>query len=311
MKRALILTVCLLLMPGALATELDTKRKPAALEYRWIPGKTYVQTSTMDQSATFNFGGQEMKQSSQMEMALKIDVAEADNGSTTLAMAYDRMKLTVDAMGQKMVYDSTDESTHEGSMAGMGAMLGKTITVTLDDANAVVKTSGLDELLEGAGGNPAAAQMMKQMFDESQLDQMMNSWMVRSFPAGKVKPGDSWPLKWEWQMGTFGSVTYEGTSTLAGYLDYDGHDCAVIDTAAKINLNLDGDDGGMQQMMAQMGMSLEASDATTRVYWDQKLGNVRGMEMGSTMTMSMTNPQDGQKIEIPMRQELKLAVEVK
>ena len=64
-------------------------------------------------------------------------------------------------------------------------------------------------------------------------------------------------------------------------------------------------------MMKAMGMQVKDGKTKSRMYWDNKLSWMRGLDMEQSMSMSMKNPADGSEMTIPMNQTMKMTVEVK
>ncbi|MEM8954442.1 MAG: DUF6263 family protein [Verrucomicrobiota bacterium] len=321
MKRAVVVAMLVggVLTSGAVGQEagLDTDRGAETLNFGYQVGKTYVQNMEMDQNSKIAMGGQEIDQKMNMDMEITMKVAEVpDSADKAVETEYTRVAMEMTTMGQEMKYDSADTSGANNPMlAGVGAMVGKSFTMILDEENQIKDVTGLDEIAGAAGGNPVTAEMMQQFLDKDQLGQMMNMWVTSSFPQEPVKPGDSWPVDVEWEMPKMGKVGYDGTYTLEGYKEYGGHDCAVIEMDAQLNMNFDGlaegaGDEGMGAMMKQLGMKMTGGKTTGTIYWDNELGWMRGMEMDQTMTMSMMNPQTGEPMEIPMEQSTRVTVEV-
>jgi hypothetical protein len=299
--------------------ELETDRPAVTLKFGYQAGKTYLQTMEMDQVSKIAMGGQEIDQKMKMTMEMSMKVTDVpDSASKSVESEYTRVAMDMNTMGQELTYDSAkaDEGTNNPMLAGVGAMVGKSFTMILDENNEIVEVRGLEELAGAAGGNPMTAEMMKQFLDKDQLGQMMNMWVTASFPEGPVKPGDSWPVDIEWDMAKMGKVGYKGTYELTGYQEHGGHDCAVIEMEAKLNMDFTaGDEGeddkaGLGAMMKQLGMKMSGGETTGTIYWDNELGWMRGMEMEQVMTMSMTNPQTGEAMEIPMNQKTRMTVEV-
>jgi hypothetical protein len=291
---ALMLTIFCVRAPGQ---ELETDRPAEKLNFGYQAGKTYLQTMQMDQNSKIALGGQEIDQKMHMEMNLSMKVSEVpDSTNKAVESEYTRVAMDMNTMGQELSFDSDGaEADNNPMLAGMGGMVGQPFTMVLDEDNQIVEVTGLDELAAAAGGNPMTAEMMKQFMDKDQLGQMMNMWVTSTFPEGPVKPGDTWPVDIEWDMAKMGKVGYKGTYTLKGYQEYGGHDCAVIEMDATLNMDFESaddegtDDTGVGAMMKQLGMKMSGGETTGTIYWDNELGWMRGMEMDQVMTMSMLN----------------------
>jgi hypothetical protein len=292
---------------------LDTSRGPEVLKFEWKTGTTYVQKMEMDQNSKISMGGQTMDQKMKMNMEVEMAVSKVPGSSNKkIESEYKRIAMNMNSMGAEMKYDSDSPDTATGPLAAMGGMVGQKFTLIADESNHIVDVQGIEELTKAMGANPMAAQMSKQFLDKKQLEQMMNTWMAKSFPAKAVKPGDTWPVDYTMDMPGMGSVSLKGTFTLAGYQDYNGHDCAVIDMEADISMALTGiGDAEQAEVLKAMAMKVKDGKMASRMYWDNDLNWMRGMDMTQTMSMSMKNPADGTEMTIPMSQKMKMTVEVK
>jgi hypothetical protein len=295
---------------------LDTSRGAEVLKFEWKTGKTYLQKMEMDQNSKISMGGQTMDQKMKMNMDMEMVVsAVPDSKNKQVESEYKRVAMNMTSMGMTMEYDSDKPNAGGSPLDAMGAMVGQKFTMIVDESNSIIDVKGVEEMAKAMGTNPMAAQMSKQFSDKKQLEQMMNTWMAQGFPKTPVKPGDTWPLDVKLDMAGIGSVSFTGTYTLAGYQEYGGHDCAVVDMEGEIKMDFSaaaGDDASEQaKMMKAMGMQVKDGKTKSRLYWDNKLSWMRGMDMEQSMSMSMKNPADGSEMTIPMNQNMKMTVEVK
>ena len=292
------------------AQELEQNRAPIQLHYQWQPGTTYRTFMDMDMSMSFPMGDQTLDQKTHMEMAMSMAASNAGQGNIRLDSKYDRMAMTVDAMGQQMTFDS-DTPDAQSPLAMVGQMIGKEFTMTFDEDNQIVEMD-MQNIFDAMGMDPNAKQIAGQFMNEEQMSQMLQTWITQFFPEKPVKAGDVWPLDVDWNLTGFGSMSFRGSFTLAGFTKYEGHDCAAIDMNATVDMDLSGDDSTPEElsMLKQMGMSISGGTSSGRIYWDNELGWMRGMTMDQQFTMTMKSPPDGSTMEVPMKQISSMRVEV-
>ncbi|MCA9729948.1 MAG: hypothetical protein KC729_19850, partial [Candidatus Eisenbacteria bacterium] len=286
---------------------LRTDHAPVTLQFQWLSGKTYVQTMTMDADMTMPMGGQEMTQSTRMEMTMSMAVSGVDGGGKRIDVHYDHIAMTVSAMGNEMHYDSADPAQSTGPLASMGDVTKRDFHVVMNDRNEIVSVDWDGEVAA------EVQQMMDQFASKEQMGQLMSTWLTQWLPGKPVNPGDSWPLELSWQIPTLGGIELAGTSTLAGFTERDGHDCAVLDIALEMDADFSGSggDGEQAEALRQLGMKIDGGTTTLRCYWDNDLGWMRGLDMDQRFSVSMKNPQDGTPVEMPLHQKMECTVEVK
>ena len=313
--KQIIASVAFLLSGVVLAhgQALDTSHGPEVLKFEWKTGNTYLQTIEMDQSSKISMGGQTMDQTMKMNMAIEMTVSKiTDSPNKKIDSEYKRIAMNMNAMGTEMKFDSDDPDAAAGPLAAMNGMVGQKFTMIADESNAILEVQGIEKMTQAMGSNPMTLQLSKQFSDKKQLEQMMNTWMTKGFPETAVKPGDTWPLDVTMDMAAMGSMSLKGTYTLVGYQDYNGHNCAVIDMDADMSMALSGiGDAEEAEMLKAMAMKITDGKTISRMFYDNDLNWMRGMDMTQTMTMAMKNPVDGTEMTIPTTQKMKMTVEVK
>ena len=113
---------------------------------------------------------------------------------------YSRVAMTMDAMGQKMAYDSNDKDTVGGNgdfMKAFGNIIGKKFQVTLTPKGKVVEIKGLKEIIDAMGSgkdDPTTQKLLESTLDEKKLTSSFES-SYHIFPDKPVKVGESWTQK--------------------------------------------------------------------------------------------------------------------
>jgi hypothetical protein len=300
MKRPLTLTLTLL----ASCCLADDKISPMTV---FKVGKTYHQTMTMVQDVTTPAGA--MQTTVVTDLSMKV-TAGPTKDSKHIKTTYEAMKIK-SGMGDKVTlnFDSADkEAASDPTKASLGSLVGKEIDLTLDKDNQVTAVAGLDKLTDNA--------MAKQMFNQDSLKEMMGQNMLMGAPDHPIAKGESWEFTKSvpnpmMSISTKGQYTYEADAM------EDGNKLAIFafqgklsssppDEAAAKPAEEDPKAAQMKQMMLSMGLKLTDGKMKGKSYFDPALGFLRRAEIETEMTMSLKNPQSGEKMEMPTKQSITL-----
>ena len=293
--------------------DLNVNHPPVTLKFQWVPGKTYLQKMSLDQSLVIPMGAAKVNQAMKMtaETVMKV-TATGGAGGKEIEAKHERIRMEMEMGGQKMAYDSAKPEDQTSPFAAVGGIVGKPFVLVVDEKNHVQAVKGLDEMSKALGANPAAMKMMKQFQDKDAMDQLMNTWISQTLPNRPVKAGDQWPFDANMKLGEMGKFRMVGTYHFKGFAPCDGVDCAVLDMEGKMDVALTApgkDDAG--NPLAAMMPKFKDGVIKGRIYWDNDLGWMRGMEMQQKLSMSMKNPMDGAEMSIPMDQKIHTTVTTK
>lgn len=264
-------------------------------------GKTYHQSMKMVQDVTTPGGAMHMEMNT--DMSLKVAAGSAKD-TLKLTMRYDGMKMK-STMGEKEVmnFDSTDKDTKADP--SLSVLVGKEIEMTLGKDNKVISVKGMDKLSD----NP----MVKQMFNSDSMKELMSQTSLIGAPK-EISKGESWEFSKSMpnpmlSIGMKGKYTYEAEAV------EEGHKLAVFDVNSEISTipaeedakpaeDEDPQAAQMKQMVKAMGMKITDGGMKGKSYFDPEIGFIRHAEMDMNMTMSMKNPQTGDKMEMPTKQKI-------
>jgi hypothetical protein len=294
------------------ASPLVSGQEAIEIKQEYRVGKRYVQEMKTSQKMKMDMGGQKMDMNTEITVAMTSTVTPGKALDTRmLTITYDRMAMDMDMMGQKVTYDSADKTAAANPMlSSLGQIIGKAISVELGKDNEVISVSGMDKLM-GAAGNP----MMKGMFSDKAMGQMIQQGLLQGLPTKPVKVGDSWDFSQSVELPQIGTVGATGTYTYTGDVTEDGAKCIKITLSkGKLDMALDGgkkdaksagESSPEQDAIAKMGMKLADSSMTGTLVLDPALAFVRKVEMDQNMTISMASPADPtQKMEMPLKQHI-------
>lgn len=295
------------------APKVDASGGPATLKMEWQAGKTYTQKVTLDQSSKISMLGQEMEQKMKMNMDLSMEVSLLVGTPLKEVKAqYERVAMEMDAMGQKMGFDSSAGAAQPGNpFAALSGLVGKPFTLTVDEKNELVDVKGMDELLEGAASNPAAAEIVRQIAGKDQIAQMMNLGIAQTLPKAPVKVGETWDVKMPLNLGPLGKVEVTGKYTYLGTAPKNGVNCAVIAMDTTLTVNLDSSQLGGEAGGNPLAMKITDGAQKGHLYWDTQANWLRGLELDQAMTLSIQPPGGEAAMTVPTTQKTTIDVDIK
>ena len=284
--------------------------EPVKLEMKYLVGKTYTQNMHMQQEMAFEVAGNKLEQEILMDTRIIMKVTEGDKaGTKNVGISYDRIAQSVDMNGQKMAYDS-DKPEEGNPMLGIAlkGLIGKSFTMVVDEKMEIKEILGIDEML--AGGDEATAAAMKKMLSKEYLEQIFHANLTQALPENAVVKGDKWDVEYSQKIPDMGSVKVSGKMSHDGADEIDGQKCVKLGNNLKMEIDLSGIDENANPAMAAMAMRIEDGKMEGSTWWDPALGYARKAAFTQTMTMSMKNPETGEKMTIPMVQSIETTVSV-
>ena len=195
-----------------LPKNLDTSKGAAQLKYDLKIGTQF--DTNMKIAQDMEMMGQPI--STAITMGFRMDVKPGgDQGAKKAVVSYTQTGINMDMMGQKIVYDSADENDDPSNpLSIMGDIIGKEITMIMDENNEATSIEGIDELKKELAADPAMAGQLDAFIDEKQLAQMTNVWVSEVLKDTPVAPGDTWDFSYSMEASGVGEVTYKGKATL-------------------------------------------------------------------------------------------------
>lgn len=180
--------------------------KAIDLKFRLPQGEVVYYTSDMKQTINQTVMGNAMTVQQDMLFRMAYKVLSVEGTNRTVEIAYDRIKMETDAMGQKIKFDSQDSTGNNPQLAMLSGLVGKPFQMTVSEAGKVLSVSGFDAVLNGMTGDPtdpraaAARQQLDQMFSDEAVKEML-SQSTDIYPEQMVKPGDTWTRTHTTSMG--------------------------------------------------------------------------------------------------------------
>lgn len=289
----------------ALASFPVSAQDAVTFETKWLNGKKYLQSMSMDISMKMSFEGQAMmdnKTKMAIEFSHSVSAGEGQ-GAQRIKMKYERLSMDMEAMGQKMAYDSANPDAAEGYPGfadDLKNICEKEFTLILDADGKLKDVEDLDGVLDSLGANGGLA---KNMLSKENFSQMMSQGGLQTLPGKPIKPGESWPLKYAQELPGLGSITISGTYFYKGPAEKDGHKVEEVQMK-DIKIAMETGGAGKEGPAAALGLKIASGDMSGTIWYDTTLGTARASEVTTTMTMSMTDPTTNKEIEIPIKQHI-------
>jgi len=267
-------------------------------------GKTYHQQMEMTQDMPIPKAGK-MHMVIGMDMDMAVE-AGAEPGQTRVVVSYEAMRMKADMAGkQTMNYDSKDPATAKSpGSESFAQMVGAKITLTLDAHNLPVKIEGLDKLSK----NPAAAQFL----NEDAMKNMFGQMGLMSLPKQPVGKGESWEFSQAipnpmMSLKVNGKYTYAADEVQEGNkivkVVFDGKlAMAKNDDAVAKSAGDSAQATKAREAMKKMGMEITDGVMHGTFDFDPVLHFARKSEVTTSMTMKMKSPDNGEAMEMSMKQ---------
>ena len=256
-----------------------------------------VQDQTVD-IAMGAMGNQQVRSENRIDIVQHVKERKS-GGMHVIEFVYDDIKMTIDAMGQQMSFDSDGATSPE--LAQVGELLKDLrFTAEMSPLGKIESIEGLENLWDKAtatSSNPQAAQMMemmKQSFSSDTIKGMMEQASV-PFPENAVGVGEGWSHTFTADNPALGEVTTETDYKVEGTEACGKAECLRV----ALKLAMDSAGGGqmldrMKEMFEQQGaqvdfdVNLRDVNATGTAWIDPETGLQRKMEMDIAMDMAIS-----------------------
>lgn len=290
----------------------------ASLKLRWEIGRKFdhrmeVAQATLIPAMPGFTGSKPTTQNVAMGQDYALNVLrERPGGGREVELEFQSVNMSVSMNGNEVLgFDTRGEATgDEGNPAvkPFRQMVGQKLKLLLDSSNNVERVEGLQEFTAKVfGDTPTGPNPMASMFNEEYFKQMMSQG--RDLPTQPVKPGATWPSKFEIVMGPLGKVMLDLNYTFKAWEQHEKRRCAALTFTGSIGAN----SGDPSSPMAAM-MSVTGGQCSGKLWFD----TVRGMFLDSlidqTIQMRMkvpVRPGAGAGAPPPVETTLKQTVSIK
>jgi hypothetical protein len=284
MNRFRWLVVCVAVSVGvaAGAQKID-------LKVNYDPG-TYVMVQDMTMDMLMDVAGQTIKTKTTMAMTAEMVVGKADkDGNREMKLTFRHMKTEVSQGGQVMMkFDSTNKGAKDPMAQMYGAMIDKTITMTVDSRGRTSNIQGFDELMGAVLANVPDGpekENLKKNFGNQWLE---GFGQMQAFPDKPVAKGDTWEMSKDFSFPMLGDAQITQVFTLKDVKD----GVATLGITAEMKAEGDGE-GESDANVREMNMIIDGTmlvdvatglaKSTTMSQQGTFVMTVQGMEMSMTM----------------------------
>jgi len=174
-RYSILMLIPLLVSCGGGNNNSDAADGTVLLQLNPPENTKYLFTSDVKQ----NISIMGMANTQNMLMEYSYEVTGAEGNNKKIQIAYDRIKMDMSRMGQKMVYDSKDPNSDRSIFGAMDSLIGKPFVITIDPSGKVLNLEGWN-----TGGS-------RTLLDENAIKQMMET-NFNIYPDNPVAVGDHW-----------------------------------------------------------------------------------------------------------------------
>lgn len=294
-------------------------------------GGAYRYGMTLDQQMKMELGAmgaQQTENTMNLEYSFKVTEV-AEDGEMTIETKYERIGVVVRAMGNEIIYDTSDEAPagEDNPLAMLDDLIDKKLTFRVSPQGRVVGVEGFGELFEEMRANvaadPASANVVNLVeagFDEDALKTMCQQGLV-IFPDEPVGPGESWTSDLQISNPAMGAIDAKATYSVKGPTTR--RDKKVVELGMTMSM-IFGDDSPLLQQLrdsfSQQGMDAELDwelgevDSSGTIWIDPGTGlpvdsdTVQSMQ--ATFSLAMGTGPEAVKFDMQMDLEQKIRVEL-
>jgi hypothetical protein len=285
---------------ASLIVTLTAASQPYDLKLNLQKGQRFTQSMTMNVDMTQSIAGQDVAIRSAMQFEFDQYVKSITaKGDFVIESRYTHIVLDVDAMGQKMFYDSQAKDSSGNDMtrtyaAMFDQLLGKNFSVVLSPKGKVLEIKGLKELMTAvkkSTSDPIAQKLIEAFDEKKMISNYESSYHI--FPDKPVQPGESWSQKnaVESLVPVDISASYtlkevnNGIAKIAATGDFSMKNDEIEANGIKMKTNLSGSYDGIYLTDINTGMTQSATISMPL----RGTMEVMGMEFPVTVNTTMQN----------------------
>ena len=177
-------------------------QKPVELRLNLQKGKTFTQNMDIKMNIKIEMMGMKIDTDVPFFTKISYKVLDIQNNNFVLECTYQEMKMSMDILGQKISFDSSDKKQDfdDNPIASFfSSFIGKSFKMTLDKYQNIVSIEGLDEIFASMvengkhldGQKEQMKNMIKEILGEEKIKENFSSSNI-IFPKEPVKVGSTW-----------------------------------------------------------------------------------------------------------------------
>ncbi len=287
-------------LAAVLSVPLSGSAADPLLPPTYQPGREYVLRSTQHAETVVGVSGDaKAKQVADVELEVRsvCQAHKTDSKLRDVAVELLAMKINVRLGGVEMRYDSREADSAKTLLGQtFRPLVGKSFSVTLDEAGEVVATKGMEQFSTGDN-------LLAQQFGPEQLKQIATPALRLGVPAKGAALGESWKQDRDITLGPGQHLTASFDVRYARDELLENRPHGVIEYGAGINADLQTAAAGSKAPATTVQIRQGRLNGAISI--DKELRFPRsGMSM-TTMTMSLPNPSNSaEMVEIPVQQSM-------
>jgi len=290
----------ILLVFGVLFTFNSYAKKTVHLKMNLKKGASYEFVNKITSNINQSIMGQDVKMIQDMDLIYTCNVEEVlANGNYSISYTINTLEMNMDVNGQKISFNSNDNSDDNPIASIFKELSGFKISFELSPLGKVSNVDGIAAYLEKINSNQLTKQSLGQFTDDKTFAQYI-SQSYGFFPNKDVAVGESWTS----------SVSMPSLMNMDIVLNYNLNDLnkkqAVVSVNSEININTPVEKGGISMDLLAKG----TQKGLMNVNRNDGFINDSSIEQLFDIKMTMDNPQNGEKLEIPMTVNTKVKVVV-
>ncbi|MFT4092665.1 MAG: DUF6263 family protein [Niabella sp.] len=165
-------------------------QKTCTLTFNPKDGSRYDALMDMTNKIVQNVMGQDMEINMNYNTAMTYAIAN-DAPNKKLSITYEKLKMDMDVMGQKVTMDSDNPDTTNEASKSFKALKGQSIHIVIDPSGNVVKVEGTDAILNSVGNDLMKKETLKGVLGEDAIKTLFQQ-SFGFYPQKPVKAGDTW-----------------------------------------------------------------------------------------------------------------------
>ncbi|WP_460759057.1 DUF6263 family protein [Niabella terrae] len=272
-------------------------QKSYTIKFNPKAGSSYYVVTNSDTRVVQNVMGQDMEINMINDGSVSYDIENAGENKL-IKMTYDKLKMDMDMMGQKMVMDSEDADTSNAASKMFRQLKGAQLSITIQPDGKVVAVEGADDIINRMNVDAQQKTTLEGVLGEDALRHMME--MSFGFYPGKpVKVGETWTSE------STLDKPFPMTSTNTHTLTRVEGDRAFVHTVSQLKTP---EGATMTQMGIELGLDLGGEVASDT---EIELGSGMPLNMNAEQHLKGNFEAQGQKIPMAMNSKTTMAIEKK
>jgi len=290
----------ILLVLGIMLAFNSYAKKTVHLKMNLKKGASYEFVNKITSNINQSVMGQEIKMIQNMDLIYTCKVEDVlSNGNYSISYSITTLDMNMNVNGQNISFNSTNDSEDNPIAAIFKELSDFKISFELSPLGKVTNVNGIAAYLQKINANQLTKQSLGQFTDDKTFAQYI-SQSYGFFPNKDVAVGESWSS----------SVTMPSLMNMDIVLNYKLNELnknkAVIGINSEININSPIEKGGIKMDLLAKG----TQKGSMHVNRKDGFINDSSIEQLFDIKMTMDNPQNGEKLEIPMTVNTKVEVVV-